>query len=451
MPEPNDLLRAARERTASAALPAESMSRRELAEAVNNWLWKTTGKRYSLDAHTIARYERGAVRWPGAHYRAGLRHVLGAATDAELGFRASSTLPVVSPSAVDRGVEEVPLPGKGAGSGSIQSVRGAPSLESVDRKTFLTGAVGAGIGIWATRQRPVAVVDTDDLATAISGPTAHYRRMESAISSDQLVGAVEAHLRLAKAVVADKLRTQSGFRVLSETAGLAAWLAFDRDDHATARTRYADAVGYAQRAGHSLLAAYMTASLGHFAVEEGHARPGVMLLDRANTQLDATAPDSARAWLASLHAVGHAALGDRTATYRALRAAERLTGRGRGEPQWPWVFGFDRAKAARYRAAALARLGDTRTARDAYTEAEPSLTAPKPRALAQVEHAHLLAADGLIEQGCDLAVKALAVGRTYGSERITARVRRFRESLPAHTREASALDDALAALYERET
>ncbi|QFZ18674.1 hypothetical protein [Saccharothrix syringae] len=95
MPGPNDLLRAARKRTASAALPTESMSRRELAEAVNAWLWRTTGKRYSLDAHTIARYERGSVRWPGAHYRAALRHVLGVATDAELGFRAmSAPLPV---------------------------------------------------------------------------------------------------------------------------------------------------------------------------------------------------------------------------------------------------------------------------------------------------------------------------------------------------------------------
>jgi len=62
------------------------MSRRELAEAVNAWLWETTRQRYELDAHTLARYERGAVRWPGAAYRSGLRHVLGTARDAELGF-----------------------------------------------------------------------------------------------------------------------------------------------------------------------------------------------------------------------------------------------------------------------------------------------------------------------------------------------------------------------------
>lgn len=87
----NDLLQEARERTPSRTLPGEPMSRRELAEAVNAWLWQSTGKRYDLDAHTIARYERGAVRWPNAHYRAALRHVLRAVDDAALGFAQPGT------------------------------------------------------------------------------------------------------------------------------------------------------------------------------------------------------------------------------------------------------------------------------------------------------------------------------------------------------------------------
>lgn len=64
--------------------PGDCMSRRELAEAVNAWLREATCQRYELDAHPIARYERGAVRWPSAAYRSGLRHVLGATTDAPL-------------------------------------------------------------------------------------------------------------------------------------------------------------------------------------------------------------------------------------------------------------------------------------------------------------------------------------------------------------------------------
>lgn len=86
MPRPNVQLRARRERAPSQIAPGEPMTRAELAEAVNRYLWESTGRRYQLDAHTIARYERGAVCWPSAHYRSGLRHVLSADSDAELGF-----------------------------------------------------------------------------------------------------------------------------------------------------------------------------------------------------------------------------------------------------------------------------------------------------------------------------------------------------------------------------
>jgi hypothetical protein len=62
------------------------MSRGELADSICAWLWDTTEIKYELDGHYIAKLERGAVRWPGAAYRSGLRHVLGVAADNELGF-----------------------------------------------------------------------------------------------------------------------------------------------------------------------------------------------------------------------------------------------------------------------------------------------------------------------------------------------------------------------------
>jgi hypothetical protein len=86
MSEANGLLRAARERTPSRRAPGEFMSRTELAEAVCTWLWETTQTKYDLDGHYIAKLERGAVRWPGAAYRSGLRRVLDVASDNDLGF-----------------------------------------------------------------------------------------------------------------------------------------------------------------------------------------------------------------------------------------------------------------------------------------------------------------------------------------------------------------------------
>lgn len=68
------------------------MSRAELAEAVCAWLWETTRSKYDLDGHYVAKLERGAVRWPGAPYRSGLRHVLNVASDNELGFAPPGTV-----------------------------------------------------------------------------------------------------------------------------------------------------------------------------------------------------------------------------------------------------------------------------------------------------------------------------------------------------------------------
>ncbi|MBE1876618.1 hypothetical protein [Myceligenerans pegani] len=83
----NDALRRWRLSAPSPSGSGSPMTRAELAEAVNQYVWSTTGQHCTLDAATLARYERGMVGWPGETYRTGLRAVLGAASDAELGFR----------------------------------------------------------------------------------------------------------------------------------------------------------------------------------------------------------------------------------------------------------------------------------------------------------------------------------------------------------------------------
>ncbi|MDG4798823.1 hypothetical protein [Micromonospora sp. WMMD1082] len=62
------------------------MSRQELAEAVNAYLYEHAGRRFAIHAGYIGKLERGEHRWPSAHYRTALRAVLGRDTDAELGF-----------------------------------------------------------------------------------------------------------------------------------------------------------------------------------------------------------------------------------------------------------------------------------------------------------------------------------------------------------------------------
>ncbi|MFD2794469.1 MULTISPECIES: hypothetical protein [Promicromonospora] len=82
----NEHLRRRREATPSPSGSGLPMTRAELAAAVNEYIWSTTGERRHLDVDTLARYERGRSRWPGSVYRAGLRAVLGVESDADLGF-----------------------------------------------------------------------------------------------------------------------------------------------------------------------------------------------------------------------------------------------------------------------------------------------------------------------------------------------------------------------------
>jgi hypothetical protein len=85
-PAPNALLRAARERLASPTGSGRRMSRQELAEAVNAWLWQTYQINERLDENLIGKLERGEHRWPGKLRREAFRAVLGVTMDRDLGF-----------------------------------------------------------------------------------------------------------------------------------------------------------------------------------------------------------------------------------------------------------------------------------------------------------------------------------------------------------------------------
>jgi hypothetical protein len=83
---PNERLIAARQRTRSERAPGRAMPRAEVAAAVRAWLLGRTGQDYAFDGHYLGKLERGLVARPREEYRAGLRYVLNAGSDAELGF-----------------------------------------------------------------------------------------------------------------------------------------------------------------------------------------------------------------------------------------------------------------------------------------------------------------------------------------------------------------------------
>ncbi|MGH8918442.1 MAG: hypothetical protein ACRD0H_08905 [Actinomycetes bacterium] len=81
----NNQLRAALERTASLASPDVCLSRQELAELVNAWVWDHHDRKVvEASANWIGQLERGKIRWPGKLYREALRAIFGVFTDAAL-------------------------------------------------------------------------------------------------------------------------------------------------------------------------------------------------------------------------------------------------------------------------------------------------------------------------------------------------------------------------------
>jgi len=90
---PNGRLRNARLRQPSPAGTGLPMSRRELADLINAHIAARGIGYLCIDANHIGKFERGEHIWPQRDYREALRAILGAASDAELGFHTRRSQP----------------------------------------------------------------------------------------------------------------------------------------------------------------------------------------------------------------------------------------------------------------------------------------------------------------------------------------------------------------------
>lgn len=268
-------------------------------------------------------------------------------------------------------------------------------------------------------------------APTLTSITGAQRRLEAITPSRELARGAAAHVDLATRIlcrahpeIANDIRAG-----LSEAAGFAAWVHADMQDTGTARTYYRLAIDGARQAGHPLLAAYMIGSLAAFEIDAEEPALALDLLARARRELGDHPPATARAWVSSIEALGHATAHDASAARTALRTAEaavRASERATAPP-WPWVFPFDHAKLAGYRALVMVRLGEPEEAESAFAESlSSSQPAAKQRGVLMTEMAAVKAMSGQPDEAFRFAANALTVGVSYGSERVIHRVRRFR-------------------------
>ncbi|MDG4763329.1 helix-turn-helix transcriptional regulator [Solwaraspora sp. WMMD406] len=155
------------------------MSRQEVAEAVNAWVFERSGRRCFLNSRYIGQLERGETRWPSAHYRAGLRAVLGATNDAEIGLfiiygagRGSQTTASGQAAPASASME----PADEVGSGFTAAVPGSASTAQAHaRRTWRPDATTNARREMGTRA-PVAAVDSCGCDVAIGRWTGRESR-----------------------------------------------------------------------------------------------------------------------------------------------------------------------------------------------------------------------------------------------------------------------------------
>lgn len=319
--------------------------------------------------------------------------------------------------------------------------------KATKRRNFGKVVALTAIGIPPTSKRAEADETTAPTLTAITGA---QRRLEATTPARELAPAAVAHLDMTKRALKRVVHSAFGRDIcaaLSETAGFTAWLHADMHDTGTARTYYRMAVNTAKRAEHRFLIGYMIGSLAAFEIDNDDPVLGVSLLAQARSHLGDQPPPIAQVWLSSIEALGHAATHNRSAALRAIGDAERAVSAAEHTttPPWPWVFPFDHAKLAGYRALTMARLGCADDAVSAFTDslssAQPGM---KQRAVIMAEIALARCQAGEYDEAFHLADQALTIGLAYDSERIIQRVRRFRRSYAGPpTPTVSTFDDKL--------
>ncbi|GAA3346522.1 hypothetical protein GCM10020358_57820 [Amorphoplanes nipponensis] len=310
-PRPNTLLAHARRARKSPSGSGRPMSRQELADAVNAYLWATYKVTSNWDETDIGRLERGENRWPVERRREAFRTVLHVQTDSEIGFyidRASAATSQAAPTASDSTISDIDLR--------------VPEL--------VTGHV--------------LHVDSDAGGdwNSFSVVTSMLAQQRQAVPPAALLSLVEAHreclLTLFRKAEKDPIRVDIGV-MLGEASIVASRLWSAQGNRSMALAHCAYARSLADRLGSIRLGATarifesnLHSGASTLIQADGDIMTGLRLLDEAATAADHLTA-AAQARIAAEQAQAYAALGLRNETddalVRARQAASGITAQDR--------------------------------------------------------------------------------------------------------------------------
>lgn len=328
-PPPNHRLVAAR---AAARLTQEA-----LADLANAQVERDTATPGAMDADYISKLERGVHTWPGKDYRRALRTVLGASSDAELGFysKRSRAATVVG-----------------------DSSEAVPGSDDVKRQAFLRAVAATVAGMTAAEPAAEAVARAAEGDTPARVGTTELRQVEHAIDvfgqwqdlygggmcEDAIAGQVRWALALLGARCSGTVRTElhSSVGFLVDIAG---WGAFDAGHHDTARRYFRVALHCAEQADDWGLRANILSDMARQAIYLGRADDGLSLIELAQVRQDRLTA-TARAMLSTVQARALSGLTRGEDCYRAVRTAEDHFSDHDPNENPPWITYFDAADLA---------------------------------------------------------------------------------------------------------
>ncbi|MGH3874963.1 MAG: XRE family transcriptional regulator [Pseudonocardiaceae bacterium] len=340
MAEPNDLLRRARKRIESPYSSGDCLSRQELAELVNAWVYEHKDHRIiELNANYIGHLERGKIRWPqDPDRRAAFRAVLGAATDAELGFRRPRRAPTIV-----AGVERQQFIRVGLGAGAAAMVGPAALAELLAS----TQPVRVPLVVSMTH-----VAEVRSAAEAFRGWDARYGGglMRAAVTA-QLRHCAELLNARCSDVVRGELFTAVGS--FAETAG---YMAGDDYAHDDAHRMYRFALVCAEKAGDWHLRAQVLCSMAFQASWGGDPDAGLAYTESALVRAGRLTATE-RAMLHNSRARDLAKLGEVQDALRAIGAADEEFSHARPTEDAPWMASYDEARHTGFAGNVLWELG----------------------------------------------------------------------------------------------